>query len=136
MNFVPSLMAPKVFRQSLLNRCLADFGSMLYQTVHLESVLRYFWIFSLFDSALWFLLKTCFRIRWVGLEIFFSLSLTAPEVSQQILVNWSLADIALPSTNQCTHNQTLGFSAVFLCLIVLFDFLLKHAFELEKVTSK
>ena len=60
---------------------------MLHQTVQPESNLRCFPSFVLFDSALWFLLKTYIRIREDILKLIFAPSLIAPEVSRQSLDN-------------------------------------------------
>ena len=41
----------------------------------------------MFDSALWFLIKTCIRIRQAILKLIFAPSLLAPEISRQVLVS-------------------------------------------------
>ena len=60
----------------------------------------------------------------------------APKVNWQSLVNLCLVDFGACSANQCTYNQILNFLAIFLCLIVLFGFLLKLTFQLQKLTSE
>ena len=63
------------------------FWGVLCQTVHPESNLRRFRSFLLFDSAFWFLLKTCIRIREDILKLMFAPSLIAPEIGRQSLKN-------------------------------------------------
>ena len=55
------------------------------------------------------------------------------EVNRQTLVSCCLADFGEYSAKQCTQDQILDFFEVFLCLIVLFGFCSKLAFELDNL---
>ena len=129
--FAPSLMAPEIIQQSLVNCCLADFGVC-------SAKQRPFWSFSLIDWS--FILKKYLQIRQGFLQIIFAPSLMVSEVRGQSLVNWFLADVGVGFTNQWNQNQMVGFFAVFFFFFFfwccLFFFFLKHALELQKVFSK
>ena len=55
------------------------------------------------------------------------------EVNRQTLVSCRLPDFGEYSAKQCTQDQILDFFEVFLCLIVLFGFCSKLAFELDNL---
>lgn len=60
----------------------------------------------------------------------------ALEIIRQSLVNLFLPDSGAFPDKQCTQNQIWDFLSLFLSLVMLLGFSLKHAFELERVTLK
>ena len=123
---------PTKFGKFILNR----FWGVLCQPVYLESNIRHSRSFSLFNSRLWFFLKTHLQVRKGNLKIIFAPFLVSLGVSQASLVNLYLTDFGACSANQCTQNQIKDNHAVFLWLTALLGFFSKLAFELERVTAK
>ena len=106
----PSWCQPTRFRKLIFK----IFYGVLSQIVQPKSNLELFRSFSLFDSAPWFFLKTCLRVRKSDFEIIFAPSLRYVCVSRKSLVNWPWK--------------------YFLWLIMLFGFCLKLTFELNTLS--
>ena len=92
--------------------------------------------FSVFDSAVWFFIKTRSGLRKNIFKIIFAPSLGPYGISRPYLVNLYLTDFGTCSANQCIQNQIEAIFTNFLCWVVLFGFLLKLAVDFESRISK
>ena len=84
---------------------LSTFWGVFWQRVHEQSHLTYFWSFSLFESALWFFLKSFFWVRAINMKMIVVLFLMLVSVSPGGLFKWSLAHFRAWFANHFTHNE-------------------------------
>ena len=106
---------------------------MLYQPVHLKSNIRHSCSFYLFDSRLWFFLKTHIQVRKCNFKIICAALVSFLAVSRPNLIIGYLGNFGACCANECIQNQIQVIFPVFLSLIVLFLwYFLKTYFRVRK----